>query len=229
MMKRFIAIVLAAGMLAACSGGGNTSQQQQAQRPASALRNPLDFPLYSNASLISAKSFTQIVHADTSSDTSVFAEGNGKYTGHEVIASSVASFDSLAAWVERLNSTPPPGYTAVEDQTNPDQQAQAQRYGLDYAVFKKKNGNSTRGVLVIVMDPRRVNRRFGAILGMIDKYKALPAMLREPIDNEAKSRFGMTITQATQPDSPIGAALAALGELEHKDARGIVVLDAQKV
>jgi hypothetical protein len=78
------------------------------------------------------------------------------------------------------------------------------------------------------MDPQRVNPRVGAILGMIDKYKALPALLRGPLDNVAKERFGMTITQATQPDSPIGAALSALGVLEHKNARGIVVLDAQK-
>jgi hypothetical protein len=38
----------------------------------------------------------------------------------------------------------------------------------------------------------------------------------------------MTITQATQPDSPIGAALAALNEFEHKNTRGIVVIDAAK-
>jgi hypothetical protein len=225
MMKRFIATCVTAALLAGC-GGGEGSQQAS---PGPALRNPLDFPLYSNASLISSKSFTQIVRADTSSSTSVFAQGNGKYTGHEVIASSPASFGALSQWVEHLNSSPPSGYTAVEDRGNPDQQAQAQRYGLDYAVFKKKAANGTRGVLVIVMDPQRVNARFGTILGMIDKYRALPQMFRTPIDNEAKARFGMTITQATQPDSPIGAALGALGELEHKNARGIVVLDAQKV
>lgn len=220
-----IAVCLAAAVLAACGGGG-TSQRPT---PAPALRSPLDFPLYPNSSLISSKSFTQVVHADTSSGDSVFAEGNGKYTGHEVIASSDAAFDSLSAWVERLNSAPPAGYAAVEDQSNPQQRADVERYGLDYALFKRKNGSTTRGVLVIVMDPQRVNKRFGTILGMIDKYKSLPAMFRGPIDNEAKARFGMTITQATQPDSPIGAAISALGDLEHKNARGIVVLDAQKV
>lgn len=225
MTKGFIALCLAAGVLAACSGGGTARRQAT---PAPALHNPLDFPLYPNAALVTAKSFTQIVRADTNSGETVFAEGNGKYAGHEVIASSPASFAALSAWVERLNSSPPPGYTAVENGSNPEQQAQAAHYGLDYAAFKRKAGKSTRGLLVIVMDPQRVNRRFGTILGMIDKYRALPALLRAPIDNEAKARFGMTITQATQPDSPIGAALAALGELEHKNARGIVVLDAQK-
>lgn len=223
-MKRFIAL-LAAAAVAGCGGGAGSQQAS----PAPALRNPLDFPLYPHAALISTKSFTQVVRAEGSSGTSVFAQGNGKYTGHEVIASSGASFDALSTWVEQLNTTPPAGYTAVENQSNPDQQAQAQRYGLDYAIFKRKAGQSTRGVLVIVMDPQRVNARLGTILGMIDKYRALPAILRTPIDNEAKARYGMTITEATQPDSPIGAALSALGELEHKNTRGIVVLDAQKV
>ncbi|HLI95357.1 MAG TPA: hypothetical protein VKT72_04620 [Candidatus Baltobacteraceae bacterium] len=225
MTKAFIAaLCLAAGVLAACSGGGPASQSNAR----ATLRNPLDFPLYPGASLISAKSFTQVVHADTSSGYSAFSQGDGTYTGHEVIASSPAAFGALSAWLDRLNDAPPSGYTAEEPQNNPYEQSQAQRYGLDYATFIRKAGGHTHGVLVIVMDPRRVNQRFGAILGMFDKYKAMPAFLRGPLDNAAKERFGMTITQATQPDSPIGAALAALGDLEHKNARGIVVLDAQK-
>jgi hypothetical protein len=219
-----VTLFLAAGTLAGCSGGGPA----QHETAPGALRNPLDFPLYPGASLISTKSFTQVVHADTTNGASAFSQGNGTYTGHEVIASSAASFTALSAWLDRLNGAPPPGYVAEEAQSNPYEQDQAQRYGLSYAAFKRKTGAHTHGVLVIVMDPRRVNQRFGAILGMIDKYKALPAMLRSPLDNAAKQRFGMTVTQATQPDSPIGAALAALGELEHKNARGIVVLDAQK-
>jgi hypothetical protein len=78
------------------------------------------------------------------------------------------------------------------------------------------------------MDPQRVDQRFGAVLGMIQRYRALPAVLRAPLDQDAKARFGMSITDATQPDSPIGAALAALGDLQHRDARGIILIDAQK-
>lgn len=226
MRKALLTLCAAAGVLAGCSSGGSGGNTHAS--PQAAVRNPLDFPLYSDARIVSAKSFTQAVHADTASPNSVFAQGNGTYTGHEVIASSAASLAQLSAWVDRLNTQPPAGYTAEEPQSNPDEQSQAQRYGLDYAFFQRKTGNATRGVLVIVMDPQRVNQRFGTILGMIDKYKALPAVLRGPIDNEAKARFGMTVTEATQPDSPIGAALAALGELEHRSARGIVVLDAQK-
>jgi hypothetical protein len=63
---------------------------------------------------------------------------------------------------------------------------------------------------------------------MIAKYRALPAIMRAPIDNEARARFGMSITDATQPDSPIGAALAALDQFQHRSSRGIVVIDAVK-
>jgi hypothetical protein len=225
-MKRALIALCAAGVLAGCSGGGGGSTAQSTQPPV--LGNPTGFPLYSNAKVISAKSFTQVVHADTSSTDSVFAQGNGTYAGHEVIAYSSAPFSTLSAWLDGVNGSPPTGFTAEEPQSNTDQQARAQRYGLNYALFKSKSGNASRGVLVIVMDPQRVNQRFGTILSMVNKYKALPSVLRGPIDNEAQARFGMTITQATQPDSPIGAALSALGELEHRNARGIVVLDAQK-
>ncbi|HKU68308.1 MAG TPA: hypothetical protein VJP85_11085 [Candidatus Baltobacteraceae bacterium] len=227
-MNKALVALCAAGLLAGCSSGGGTTAQSAAQSTPPALENPTGFPLYSGAKVVSAKSYTQIVHADTSSENSVFAQGNGTYAGHEVVASSPASFSALSTWLDGVNASPPAGFTAEEPQTNPDREAQAQRYGLDYAVFKRKTGAQTRGVLVIVMDPQRVNQRFGTILGMIDKYKALPSVLRGPIDDQAKARFGMTVTQATQPDSPIGAALAALGELEHRNARGIVVLDALK-
>lgn len=223
MTKGFFALCLAAGVLAGCAGGAGGP----GPTPTPRLRNPLDFPLYPNATVVSAKPFSEIVNVENSTG-SVFAQGNGKYAGHEVIASSPATFDALSAWVEHLNASPPSGYTALESGTNAAQQDQSQQYGFDYATFKRKDGQRTRGVLVIVMDPQRVNKKFGTILGMIGKYRALPSVLRGPIDAQAQARFGMTITQATQPDSPVGAALAALGELEHSNARGIVVLDAQK-
>jgi hypothetical protein len=158
----------------------------------------------------------------------VFAAGNGTYTGHEVVASSSASFSDLSDWLDKVAGSPPRGYSAVETGSNPQERVQAQRYGIDYALFQKKDGNHTRGVLLIVMDPQRVNQRFGTVLGMISKYRSLPAVMREPIDNEAKARIGMTLSEATAPESPIGAALAALNQLQNKDARGIVVVDATK-
>jgi len=209
---------------------GCTAQQNanQSPSPPASLRNPLDFALYPGAGVVSSRAFTQKVIVQNPQNGSIFEAGSGTYSGREVIASSSASFSDLSSWVDRLSTTPPKGYTPAETGQNPQEQAQAQRYGLDYASFKKKEGSQTRGVLVIVMDPQRVNAKFGRILGMIAKYRALPEVMRAPIDNEAKARIGMSITEATQPDSPIGAALSALDQLQHKNTRGIVVLDAVK-
>ncbi|HZZ65674.1 MAG TPA: hypothetical protein VFE17_09270 [Candidatus Baltobacteraceae bacterium] len=226
MWKRRFALA-AVLMLAACSSGQN--QGNRGATPAPSLRNPLDVPLYPGASIMSVQNFTQKISTQNSNGpTSVFTAGNGTYSGHEVLAASDASFSDLSSWVNHLALSPPPGYAAVENGDNPNAKVQAQQYGIDYAAFKKKDDGKTRGVLVIVMDPQRVNARFGKILGMVAKYRALPQVMRAPIDNEAKARFGMTITEATQPESPIGGALSALDEFSHKDTRGIVVVDAVK-
>lgn len=216
----------AAAFLAACSGGQQSGGASPA--PSGPVRNPIDFPLYPQASVLTAREFTQQIHAQTSSADSVFSAGNGTYNGREVVASSGASFSDLSSWVEKLAGTPPAGYSSVETGSNPEERTQAQRYGIDYALFKKKDGNQTRGLLLIVMDPQRVNKRFGTVLGMISRYRSLPEVMRKPIDDEAKSRIGMTLSEATAPESPIGAALAALNQLQNKDARGIVVVDAAK-
>ncbi|HET7815249.1 MAG TPA: hypothetical protein VFL13_12865 [Candidatus Baltobacteraceae bacterium] len=229
-MKRTLATIAAVIALAGCSGsgqgqGGNAGASAP---PAPPLKNTLDFPLYQGASVVSSHDFTQNVQVSNPTNGSVFAAGSGTYTGREVIASSSASFSDLSKWVGTLASTPPSGYTSLETGANPNERAQAQKYGLDYATFTKPENGKTHGVLVIVMDPQRVNTRFGTILSMVAKYRALPEMMRAPIDNEAKTRFGMSLTEATQPESPIGAALAALDQFQHKSARGIVMIDALK-
>jgi hypothetical protein len=224
--KRFLGLAAALLLAAGCSSQQNANQ---AASPPPSLRNPLNFALYPGANIVSAHAFTQnVAIANTQGSQSIFTGGNGTYAGNEVIASSSASFSDLSAWVERLQSSPPAGYTPIETGGNPQALAQAQQYGLDYATFKRKEGTRTHGVLVLVMDPQRVNEKFGRVLGMIAKYRALPAVMRAPIDNEAKARIGVSITDATQPDSPIGAALSALDQFEHKSSRGIVVIDAAK-
>lgn len=226
MKKALSALAIGAALLTGCGAGGGSAPKPT---PAPVLQNPTGFPLYAGASVISSKRFVQRVRVESGTGGSAYAQGSGTYAGEEVIASSSAAFSTLARWVDALNAAPPPGYLAEEPQSNADESAQSARIGLQYAAFRRKNGTKTQGVVVIVMDPQRVNRRFGAILGLVAKYRALPGFLRSPLDDEAKSRFGMTITQATQPGSPVGAALGALSELAQRKERGIIVLQAQKV
>lgn len=228
MKKRFLFGAVALALLAACSGNTQTSSQGASAPPAPPLKNTLAFPLYTGAAVLSSHDFSQNVQMTDTQAGSVFAGGSGTYTGHQVIASSPASFTQLSQWVSHLAASPPAGYTSLETGNNPNERVQAEKYGLDYATFSRLENGKTHGVLVIVMDPQRVNARFGTILSMVSKYRALPAMMRAPIDSEAKARFGMTITEATQPESPIGGALAALDQFQHKNARGIVLVDAIK-
>ena len=227
--RTLAAVAAAAALLAACSGGQQNANASGSTTSAAALRNPLDFPLYPGSSLLSTHSFTQVVKADTSAGgNSVFQNGNGTYTGNEVIASTTAPFSDLSAWLDKMNASPPQGYSAVENGGDPQERVQARRYGLDYALFTNKENGHIRGLLVLAMDPPLVNQRFGVVLGLISKYRSLPGVMRDPIDNEVKSRIGMTISEATQPDSPVGAALSALDQFEHKDSRGLVLIDASK-
>ncbi|MFN2448843.1 MAG: hypothetical protein ABR508_03480, partial [Candidatus Baltobacteraceae bacterium] len=209
-MRKRILFALIALAAAGCSSGSQTANQRASALPAPPLANTLAFPLYAGSSVVAAHDFTQSVQIENPQNGSVFAGGSGTYTGRQVIASSGASFAQLSQWISRLAAAPPPGYLSAETGNNPNERVQAEKAGLDYAAFTRKENGKTHGLLVVVMDPQRVNARFGTILGMVSKYRALPAMMRAPIDSEAQARFGMTITQATQPDSPIGAALAAL-------------------
>jgi hypothetical protein len=132
--------------------------------------------------------------------------------GHETIAASSANFDVLAGWIAHLDGAPPPGYAAVQNGATD---------GVDYAVFRR----GKHRVLVLVFDPQRVEQRFGLVLGMVGRFASLPAFLRAPIDAQAKQRYGITLTQATRPDNPVGAALGALSTLRASGLRGIVLLD----
>ncbi len=193
-------------LLAACSG-----QQAAAPSPTpSPLRNPLRVALYPRATVIAVHSFKQNVTAQQTRRT-IFEDGAGTYDGTEVVAASDASFIKLSSWVHHFG-THPAG--TIQD------------YGLDYAVFERGSGKTKHGVLVIVMDPKVVDRQFGSVLGMMGNYRSLPAFMRGPIDQQVKQRVGITLSDAMDPASPVGATLAALSDFEQRSSRGIVVIDA---
>lgn len=225
MQKRLFVLALALVVPAACS----QQQQNTSHGPAAAapIANPLDFPLYNNAKIVSSHDFTQTVNTTAQGTRGqLMGHGNGTYSGHEVIASTPASFAQVSAWAHALDEHPPKGYVQNVNATQGHEQAQ--RFGLDYATFQRTENGKTKAVLVVVMDPAKVNARVGPVLKLISTYKALPQAMRGPIDDKIKAQTGMTVSDAMAPDSPIGAALAALEDLQHTDARGIVVMDATK-
>lgn len=226
MQKRFAFVpsLLAALALAACSSNQHSSSQPTA---APSIANPMDFPLYKDARVVATHDFTQTVNT-TANGThgELMSHGNGTYKGREVIASTSASFSEVSAWARGLDEHPPSGYTATVNSTQAH--SEANRFGIDYATFQRTQQGKTTNVLVVVMDPAKVSMRVGPVLSLISTYKKLPDAMRAPIDEKVKAQTGMTVSEATSPDSPVGAALAALEDLQHSNARGIVVLDAAK-
>lgn len=226
MQNRFAILCLAAALsLAACSSNGQSSSSQPTAAPS--IANPLDFQLYKDARVVATHDFTQTVNTtDGGTRGELMGRGNGTYKGHEVIASTSASFSDASAWARGLDERPPSGYTTTTRSTQAH--SEANRFGIDYATFQKAQGGKTTAVLVVVMDPAKVTQRAGPILSLIATYKKLPDVMRGSIDQRIKAQTGMSVSEATAPDSPLGAALAALDDLQHTNARGIVVIDATK-
>lgn len=223
-MIRIFAAAIAAIVLSACSS------QQGAQSAAATagppVANPIAFPLYGGARVIEAHDFTQVVSGNGST-SAILSAGKGNYTGHEVVASTPATFAQLTAWLKSLDAKPPKNFTHVTESNIESARSQAHQVGLDFSVFRAADGKGA-GLLVVVMDPPRVAKRLGPVLALLGKYKSLPSFLRSQVDDEVKARTGFTVSEALQPESPIGASLAALDQLQQRNGRGIVMMDAVK-
>jgi hypothetical protein len=223
-MRWFIA-ALGALVLAACASG----QQDTQRSSAPPLARPNGFPLYPGATVIAVRPFTQKISANTPGGAPAgLAQGKGTYSGDEVLALSDASFAELSQWVDTVAGSPPEGYAPVGKGGNPAGAAQATAYGVDYALFERTHSKGRDRLLLLVMDPQQLDRKLGGVLAMIARFRTLPALFRAPIDAAAKARYGFSITQATQPGTPIGAAVSALARFQHSGRRGIVEIDVDK-
>ena len=80
----------------------------------------------------------------------------------------------------------------------------------------------------MAVDPEMLDQKAGPMLGLIGSFKFVPKSLRDPLDLQVKQATGFSLTDATNPDTPIGAAVAALDQLRDFGGRGIVVIDAVK-
>jgi hypothetical protein len=103
-----------------------------------------------------------------------------------------------------------------------------QALGLDFAVFQHTEDGKMHGLIVLAVDPKTLDQKAGPALGMIGKFKMLPQSLRDPIDAQAKKQTGFTLTEMTQPDTPIGAAVDSLDQIRDFGGRGILLIDAVK-
>lgn len=213
-------------MLTACS----TANHGSAAGPSPAVTNPVPFPLFDGAQVLSAREWrTTIVKRPGLADSAVLAQGAGRYDGYDVVAGTQAFMPVLESWLQSLVANPPTGYRlAVSGNGVEAVRTHTRQLGIDFVAFEGTETGKHNGVVVMVVDPQTLDEKAGPMLGLIGRFKHIPRMLRDPIDAQAKKQTGFSITEATNPDTPIGAAVAALDELRDFGGRGIVLIDAVK-
>lgn len=217
----------AAVALAACSGGGHPGGAGQ---PSPQATNPVSFPLFDGAEVLSSRAWHETISSRPGvADSALLSQGAGTYDGHDVVAGTQAMMPSLEAWLRDLDAHPPNGWTSAMSGNGVDAvRDHTREIGIDFAVFERPENGKQHGVVVLAVDPQTLDEKAGPMLGMIGKFKLLPQTLRDSIDGQAKKQTGFTVTELTNPDTPVGAAIAALDQLRDFGGRGIVIIDATK-
>jgi hypothetical protein len=226
-VKRSCLVALvAAALLVACSN----STRSAAGSPSPTPTNPVAFPLFDGAAVLSARAWHNTVspHAGTL-DSAFLSHGAGKYDGYDVVAGTQAMMPALEAWLNGLGADPPPGYrVAIAGNGVEAVRTHTRDLGIDFVVFESSQAAKPHGIAVMVVDPQTLDEKAGPMLGLIGRFKRVPSMLRDPLDAQAKKQTGFSITEATDPNTPLGAAVAALDQLRDFGGRGIVLIDAVK-
>ncbi len=225
-MKHSRVAALLVALLAACSGSNHGS----AGSPSPSATNPVAFPLFDGANVLSAREWHNTVKSQPGTiDSSLLSQGAGTYDGHDVVAGTQALMPALEAWLDDLGAHPPSGYhVAVSGNGVEAVRTHTRALGIDFVVFEGAEQGKRHGVAVLVVDPQTLDEKAGPMLGLIGRFKKVPSMLRDPLDAQAKKQTGFSITEATNPNTPIGAAVAALDQLRDFGGRGIVLIDAVK-
>lgn len=230
MKRSFLLVLVAPLVMWSCSHsapGPQGAENNPSPTASTALQNPIDFPLAQNSTVVATKKFSQTLNAGQQ-QSGLLSSGAGTYDGNEVIAGSPESFSALQSWLRKMEAAPPAGYTHLAESSGVGSaHALASKRGVDFAVFRDAK-NSKRAVLVVAIDPAVANRDLGPALGLVKKYQMLPSALRGNIDNTIKQRTGISIEQLTEPGSPLGIAMTAMGSFSDKNQRAVVVVDAAK-
>jgi hypothetical protein len=224
--RRLFGLAVAISLAAGCSGGHAGGAGGASPAPS----DPIDFPMFDGATVLSSRHFhTTISKRPGVGDSAVFTEGAGTYDGHDVVAGTQALMPSLEAWLGDLNAHPPSGYdNAVTGNTVDAVRSHTRDLGIDFQVFQRMENGKRHGVAVLAVDPQTLDAKVGPMLGLVGKYALLPKTFRDSIDQQARRQTGFTISDATNPDTPIGAAVTALSQLRDFGGRGVIIIDAVK-
>lgn len=217
-MKKQLFALTAVLAITACSQSNQSSQSgsSASSAPQPTPTNATGFPLYAESSVLTSKAWSENA-------------GSRHYGGVEVVAQTSASLDQLNTWLHGVSASPPPGYVVAASGSGiADARSRARAMGVDFQVFDHQVAGKHHAMIVLAIDPAVFDRKAGPVLGMLGRYKMLPQSLRDPIDAQVKSRTGFTVSDALAPNTPIGAAVAAVEQLRSTGERGVVLVDGSK-
>lgn len=192
--------------------------------------NPVDFPLFDGAAVLSSRAWHEKISARPGfGDNALLSQGYGTYDGHDVVAGTQALMPSLETWLQNLDANPPKGYASVAHGNGVEAvRAHTRDLGIDFVVFERMESGKRHDVVVLAVDPQTLDEKAGPMLGVVGKFKLLPQSLRDSIDAQVRKQTGFSVAEATNPDTPIGAAVGALAQLRDFGGRGVVLIDAVK-
>ena len=135
---------------------------------------------------------------------------------------------ALETWLGDLTASPPtviPWRCAVIPS-----RTCARTRAISASIFRRSIMSRTKkhGVVAIIVDPQMLDEKAGPMLGLIGRIKNMPPMLRDPLDAQVRSQTGFSLTEAANPDTPIGAVIGSVAQLRDFGGRGIVLVDAVK-
>jgi len=219
-MNRTLAAIALLALVTGCSQSGQSTSQSSPEAAGAsaspAAVNSTGFPLYQNSTVIASHDFRQ-------------KAGSQMVSGTEVIAQNPATIEQLGEWIKGLSTTPPAGYTvAVESSSVEVGRAKARALGVEFQVFTHEVAGKKRAIVVLAVDPKTFDAKAGSVLSYIGKFKMLPQSFKDTIDAQAKARTGYTVSDMLDPNTPIGAALAAVNALNESGNRGVVLIDGTK-
>lgn len=220
------AFAATAAFLTACASGNHGTSAGASP----AATSPVAFPLFDGAEILSTRGWHTTIRARPgAADSTVLSQGAGTYDGHDVVAGTQAYMPALESWLGDLSTHPPAGYELALSGNGVDAvRTHTRALGIDFVAFEGTETGKRHGIVVMVVDPQTLDEKAGPMLGLIGRFKNVPSMLRDPIDAQARKQTGFSLTEATNPDTPIGAAVAALDQLRDFGGRGIVLIDAVK-
>ncbi|HEY4441215.1 MAG TPA: hypothetical protein VGN14_12225 [Candidatus Elarobacter sp.] len=220
----FLAVALLAG--AGCAKQETTSTTTTTNAPPPDRSNPSDFPVYPGSTVVESApvDYGAMFAIIKKNDPSAKVPGN--WRGHEVVFSTGASFAALKSWVGQLKTAPPLGMHVTSSAGGFTFKGDGEN-GTASAGQLFQTADAKRAVFVLALDPKAVRQSLGPALDMIDKYNALPPMLRGPVDDQTKKQLGYSVSEMLDRRSPIGIVFATLRTMSG-DRRAIVLIDESK-